>query len=78
MSRKQIINSKKILIRFGEAVRIARKDRGMSQEKLALDTRLDLTTINEIERGHRSPMLTTVCKIASGLGVKPAQLLQNL
>ena len=68
----------KILQLFGSTVKDARIRSELSQEKLALDTGLDLTTINEIERGHRSPKLTTVYKIASGLGVKPSSLLKDI
>lgn len=68
----------KILKVFGETVKQSRNNKGFSQEKLALDTGLDLTTINEIEKGHRSPKLVTVCKIAHGLDLRPAELLKNL
>ena len=73
-----MIETKQLLKRFGETVKQARNSKGLSQEKLALDTGLDLTTINEIEKGHRSPKLVTVCKIAKGLELKPAKLLENL
>lgn len=73
-----MIQSNILLKRFGEEVKRIRNSKGFSQEKLALDTKLDLTTINELEKGHRSPKLTTVFKIAYGLGVKPAELLKNL
>ncbi len=63
---------------FGETVRSLRNQRKMSQEKLALDIKMDLTSVNEIERGHRSPKLVTVCKIAAALGVRPSQLLTDL
>lgn len=72
------LNTLKILKTFGGSVKSARSSKGYSQEKLALDTELDLTTINEIEKGHRSPKLVTVCKIAYGLGLKPSELLKNL
>ena len=71
-------DTNKILKLFGDTVKQSRNSQGFSQEKLALDTGLDLTTINEIEKGHRSPKLVTVCKIAHGLGLKPADLLKNL
>lgn len=72
------LNTGRLLSLFGETVKESRRNSGMSQEKLALDTGLDLTTINEIEKGHRSPQLITVCKIAHGLGLKPAELLKKL
>ena len=46
-----------------------RKKKGLSQEKLALDIEMDLTSVNEIENGHRSPKLITMYKIAHALGV---------
>ncbi len=73
-----MVEINKLLKLFGGTVKQARNNKGLSQEKLALDIGLDLTTINEIEKGHRSPKLVTVCKIAKGLGVKPADLLKNL
>ncbi|MEO8581768.1 MAG: helix-turn-helix transcriptional regulator [Patescibacteria group bacterium] len=75
---KNDLKTSSILSIFGQTVKSYRTEKNLSQEKLALDTGLDLTSINEIERGHRSPKLVTVVKIASGLGVKPAQLLKDL
>jgi len=72
------ISANSILKLFGQNVKSIRNGKNMSQEQLALDTELDLTTINEIERGHRSPKLVTVFKIARGLRVKPSDLLKNL
>ena len=76
--KKTLPNTSKLLNLFGNTVRRVRVNQKMSQEKLALDTGLDLTTINEIEKGHRSPKLITVCKIAYGLGVSPTSLLKEL
>lgn len=76
--KKSQINTSQILSNFGNAVKEVRVSKGMSQENLALDTGLDLTTINEIENGHRSPKLITVCKIAQGLEIQPSNLLKNL
>ena len=65
----------KAQIRFGKRVREVRKEKGMSQEDLALEIGMDLTSINEIEMGHRSPKLITVKKIAKALGVSSSSLL---
>jgi len=64
-----------ILKFFGEAVKKSRTSQGLSQEKLALNTGLDLTTINEIEKVTRSPYSShstqnASCKI-------PRQLFRN-
>lgn len=49
-------------------MRELRLEKGMSQLELAQEAKLDLTTINELENGHREPMLSTVSKIAKVLG----------
>ena len=56
--------------RFGSKVKKLREQKKMSQEALAAESRLDLTTINELENGNRDPMLKTIWKIANALGVK--------
>jgi len=59
---------------FGEAVRGIRKQRGISQESLALMCGLDRTYISGIERGTRNPSLTNIFKIAAALDVAPAEI----
>ena len=60
--------------RFGEKMRQLRKEKGLSQEKLGFVVEMDLTSINEIERGHRSPKLITMYKIAQALGISLTEL----
>lgn len=55
--------------KFGERVKQLRKEKGFSQEKLAFDIGMDLTSVNEIEKGHRSPKLITIYKISQALNV---------
>lgn len=59
---------------FGEAVRGVRKQRGISQESLALKCGLDRTYISGIERGARNPSLTNILKIAAALQVSPSEI----
>ena len=66
------------LAEFGATVRELRKGKNLSQEELALEIGMDLTSINEIENGRRNPTLRTVVKIANALGVRPAELLSGL
>lgn len=63
------ITEKEVKGRFGNRMKELRKKKGLSQEKLALDIEMDLTSINEIENGHRSPKLITMYKISRALGV---------
>lgn len=53
------------------AKRIAdiRRAKGVTQEKLAADTGLDRVAIANIETGKQRPTVTTVYKLALGLGV---------
>ena len=59
---------------FGERVRAVRKDKGLSQEALALACALDRTYIGGVERGERNISLINIYKIALALGVKAADL----
>lgn len=65
---------KEVLRRFGENMRKLRKDKNLSQEELAGEIEMDLTSVNEIEQGHRSPKLITIYKIAKALKVSAGQL----
>ena len=55
----------------GGNVRRLRKDRGFTQEKLALDAAIDLTYLGGIERGRRNPSIAVVGRLAEVLGVHP-------
>ena len=52
---------------FGENLRMARKERGYSQESFAHAVDLDRTYIGGIERGERNSGLKTVVRIADAL-----------
>jgi transcriptional regulator with XRE-family HTH domain len=61
-------------VAFGRAIRAARTERGLSQERLAFACELDRTYVSGIERGERNPSLTNILKIAAALGLRPAEL----
>jgi transcriptional regulator with XRE-family HTH domain len=61
--------------RLGHNVRQFRRERGLSQEDLALEAGLDRTYVSDVERGVRNPTLAIVEKLAIALRVKPADLL---
>lgn len=60
--------------RFGARVRSLRKDKGLSQDALALACELDRTYIGGVERGERNVSLVNIHRIALALGVSPAEL----
>jgi len=59
---------------FGERVRELRKEKGLSQEALALVCELDRTYIGGVERGERNISLLNIYRIADALGVSPREL----
>lgn len=62
---------------LGEAVRAARKERGMSQEALADAASIDRSHMGKIERGERNVTLLNVLKIAAALDSLASDLLRE-
>jgi transcriptional regulator with XRE-family HTH domain len=63
-----------ILKHFGERVRELRKQKGLSQESLALACDLDRSYIGGVERGERNISLLNIHKIADALGASAREL----
>lgn len=63
---------------FGQRLKALRAAHGISQDGLADATDVHPTAIGRLERGKREPRLTTILKLARGLGVKPGELLDDL
>jgi transcriptional regulator with XRE-family HTH domain len=61
----------------GDNVRRLRQARGLTQEQLAFESRIDLTYLGGIERARRNPSLLVLIRIASALGSRPADLLRS-
>jgi transcriptional regulator with XRE-family HTH domain len=64
--------------RFGANLRRARQRAGISQERLALDAKVDRAAISVYENGVRLPNLRTVLKLAMKLDVAPGLLLRGM
>ena len=64
--------------RFGANLKWARTRAGISQERLALDAKVDRAAISVYENGGREPNLRTVLKLALKLEVRPALLLDGI
>lgn len=62
-------------VAFGEAVRLLRREKGISQDEFAAVADLHRTYVGGIERGERNPTLTTIHRIAMALEITPEQLL---
>lgn len=59
---------------LGEAIRRRRLKDGLSQEELASRAALHTTFLSELENGHKDLRLSTLCKVADGLGVSVLEL----
>lgn len=60
----------------GRNVRRLREGRGMTQEQLAFEARIDVTYVGGIERGRRNPSLMVMARLAEALGAELKELLE--
>jgi transcriptional regulator with XRE-family HTH domain len=60
---------------LGARIRALRKRHGLTQEEMAEKCDLHWTYIGGLERGERNPTLTTMQRVAAGLGVGLNQLI---
>jgi transcriptional regulator with XRE-family HTH domain len=60
---------------FGKRLAELRKNKGWSQEKLALESGLARSYLGGVERGQRNLSLVNICKLADTLEVKPSVLM---
>lgn len=60
---------------FGKHLRILRESNNLTQEDLAAKCDIPLSQVGRMERGVRSPTLSTLLILADGLGVDPKLLL---
>jgi transcriptional regulator with XRE-family HTH domain len=66
------------LDKFAANLKAARTRAGMSQMDLARESGLHLTMIARVELRQREPRLTTITKLARGLGVPTSDLMRGL
>ncbi len=62
---------------FGERLKNIRNERGLSLSDVSTSTGVSKTMISQIERAESIPTLTTIWKIANGLKISLASLLEN-
>ena len=68
----------KATVKFGENVKSARKERGISQEELASIAGLHRTYIGMVERGEKNITLINILKLSRALDVTVGQLLESI
>ena len=62
---------------FSRQLKISREASGLSQESLADRANLDRTYVSQLERGLKSPTLTSLEKIADCLKISPEKLIRD-
>ena len=62
---------------FGDTVREVRRQKGLSQEKLAELSGLHRTYIGGIERGERNISLMNILYLAKALDILPSELFRH-
>ena len=66
------------LPKFAANVRRLRAEKGLTQDALAQGASMDPAEIRRIESGRRDPGVRVLSRVAAGLGVKPAELLDGI
>lgn len=66
------------VVLLGLNVRKYRKQRGMTQEQLGLETEMERSYVSDLERGTRNPSVRAVERLAKALGVQPHLLIMPI
>ena len=66
-----------LLKAFGQVLKAARQEVGLSQEKLAHSSDLDPTYVSQLERGLKWPSLRAIAALAANLGMPAWELVRR-
>lgn len=72
------LDRKETVARFAATVRARRAAKGLTQDDVSYGSHLDVAEVSRLERGKREPKLWTIVRLARGLDVDPAELLEDL
>lgn len=70
-----MVDEQAALRALGAQIRVQRKAKSLTQERLAELCEFDPTYVSLLERGQRNPPFLTLCKIADHLGVSLRDLI---
>jgi transcriptional regulator with XRE-family HTH domain len=68
------LDASQLLAGLGQALRERRKEAGLSQEELQLQTGVHRNYIGGIERGERQPTVAVIAVLAEALGASASEL----
>ena len=63
---------------FGRVLQQIRKEKGLSQEALGFDSGYHRTYISFLERGKKSPSLSTIMDMADALRVPASEMIRRV
>jgi len=67
-----------IIVDLGNRIKNLRKEKGLSQEKFALNIDMDRTYYASVEKGKRNISIINIEKIAKGLEINLEELFKDL
>jgi transcriptional regulator with XRE-family HTH domain len=70
------LNEEQFINKFGENLRILRKEKHLSQEHLANDADIPINQIGRIERGEIGTTISTLFSIAKALNIDIVELFE--
>lgn len=76
MANKSNISKNDPRLLLGARLVKLRKERGWSQEQLALESGIARSYLGGVERGQRNIALVNICRLAEALKVEPSELLK--
>ena len=76
MAKQTKTNKTDPRLMFGSNIARLRKEIGLSQEQLALESGLARSYMGGVERGQRNIALINICKLADALNIEPSELLK--
>ena len=63
---------------LGKALKAARHEAGLTQEQLAVRSKLSREYVSKLERGQQSPTVDALFRLCAVLGVKASVLLSRV
>ena len=63
---------------FGRVLQEVRREKGLSQEQLGFDSGYHRTYISFLERGKKSPSLSTIMNLAETLSVPASEMVRRV
>ena len=73
MWEKELVKRRHAL---SEKIKAIRAEKGLAQERLALEAGVDRTLVSKIERGIANPSLETLVKLATTLKIPVSTLIE--